>query len=159
MNDDTIGCIVAILVAVGLGWWLFDKYEIREREPEPSSAAESPIRPTGSIYVTKVDGGSVWRVDADSVSGGRNSRHFWLTSDHSNDKTVAARETVYLYRTDCETGAFRTLKAVQYDKDGKLVESWAPGTFTDKDDYATPGSNLAAATKIACQPGFDIPVP
>jgi hypothetical protein len=160
-NDDTIGCLIAVAALLGGGWWLYNKYEIRERESEayPDLIEPAPIvtRPTGQIELLELSNGSVWRLDAASVSGPREARQLWVFSDHTKNSTVEARETQTLYRVNCDTTAYRVLKVVDYDKDGKPLGMWSSEDFSKTEDFPPPRSNISYVVNRGCDPAFDPP--
>lgn len=165
---DDWGYIIAGIVLVGGAVWVYNNYTIERKNKTPPTISMPPLetrlrekapppRPAGLIYITELDSGTVWRVDADSVTGPRTARMIWKTADHSKDRSTAARETQTLYRANCDTSAYRTLKIVQYGKDGKLINSWGAEVLIDADDYPPPGSNIAAVIRAGCDSGFDPP--
>lgn len=160
-QDDEWGCWIVGIVLLAGGWWAYEHYEIREREPEPEAIAAPlrPFRPTGLIEIGELDGGTIWRLDADSVTGPRAARQAWVIANHAKNSGVVARESKILYRINCDTTAYRTLSSVDYDKDGKVIGSWGEETFGDKDDYPPPQSYIAHVVDEACDEAFDDDAP
>ena len=155
-GEDTFGCVVAFLAVAAGGYWLFNKYEIRERPEVVEIAPPLPsVRPTADIYVTTLDTGEVWSLDAGSVKGPRQKRIGWIVADHTKDKTTAARETKTAYQVDCDTGAYLTLGVVQYDKANKVLRSLGQEDFGKEPSYPPPGTVIETAINTICLPGFD----
>ena len=140
---------------MGGGWWVWNHYEIRERESETPELPMPAYRPTGHIEVTSFENGTVWRLDADSVTGPRDARQVWIVADHSKDTSVPQRETKTLYRIDCDTTAYRTLSVVEYGADGKVTGNWGADTFADEENFPPPGTHISAVVAEGCRPGFD----
>lgn len=152
-DGDTIGCAVAAIAVVAGGWWLYNNYEIVER----TAQAPLPPRPVGRIEVGTLPNKDVWRLLADDVTGPRDARQIWISQDHSKNAAVTARETVSLYRVNCGTLGYRTLSVVEYDKDGKVIQTWGTESFGESEDFAPPDTYIGDALEAGCDPAFDPP--
>lgn len=152
-NEDTIGCVVTALLLAGGAWWLYNKYEVKERVVEPYVAP----RPAYPIYVTTLDNGTIWKLDSASVIGPRTARQAWILEDHVGNKERVERETKTLYRINCDTTGYQTVELINYDKSGKVVSSWDEKAFGDQTSYAPPGTYIAGVVGAACDPRFDSP--
>lgn len=157
-GDDTVGCIIGVVaVAVG-GWWLWDKYEIREREevnPPPIEITQLSSRPLGPYAITETQTGTVYHLDPSTVAGPREARVAWISSDHSKDKTMAARTGKELIQVDCETGATKTLSHIRYDANGEVITSFNTEPSDAETSYYPPGTVGAAAPREMCDPKYD----
>lgn len=155
-SDESLGYIIAIVAVIGGGWWLYNTYEIRERtEDAPAVEPALPMRPVGLIDLVSLENGTVWRIDADAVSGPRNARQAWVSADHSKNASVVNRETKTLYRIDCDKQSYRVLSVVEYDKDGAVTGDWGEDRFGDEEDYAPPRTNISSVIASACSSVFD----
>lgn len=163
-TEDNIGCILGGAFSIFAGIWAYNHYTIKKIEPPvvitPTYVGGppppiKPSRPTGLIYVTSLEDGTIWRLDADSVIGPRRARQFWIKADHSKSKTITARETQTYYRVNCDTTGIRTLKVVEYDKDGKVLRMFNESVFGKEDDYMPPESILASAIRTGCDRAYD----
>lgn len=158
-SDGWTGIIWAVLL-IGGGIYLWERNKTPEETPpiiETVPSAPNKQRPSGRILFTRFDNGTVWNLDADTVIGPREARQAWVIADHRADKTVSKRETKTLYRVNCETTAYRTLSIVEYDSEGKSLNSWKEADFSAEADYPPPGSNIAAVIDIACDEAFSLP--
>lgn len=154
MTDDDWGCVLTLVVAVAGGAWLFNKYEIKERNEAPAIIAipkVENIRPTGSITLTTDRDGSIWRVAAGTVSGPRKSRQGWVMIDSSKDKTTTMRESKMLYLVDCGTTATRTVGTVRYDSAGNVASSESLEPKNAKVEYYPPDTLGAAVARELCR--------
>lgn len=153
-GDDLWGCIGLGAVALFGGWWLYNNYEIRPKEPQ-SPDVPLVYRPTGWIEIGTLENGSVWRLDADSVTGPRKARQAWITEDHSNNKSEKARSAQTLYRINCETTAYRALSMVFYDKDGRVLRTLAEKELGQQERFAPPRTFAASIVEAGCHRGFE----
>jgi hypothetical protein len=159
MKDDW-GGLIWLMIIIGGGAFLWSQFTDKSEAPPQIETSPVPLalqRPSGLIPVTTFEAGTVWRLDADTVRGSQEARQAWIVADHSNDKTVARRETKTLYRIDCNTTAYWTLSVVDYDKEGNSVGRWGEGDFKKEADYPPPGSNIAAVIDLACSEVFSQP--
>jgi hypothetical protein len=165
-TEDTIGCWVVAILALGGVWWAYTHYEIRPKAevpiitptaPAPTArpASAAPVRPIGLIEAGELDNGDLWRIDADTVTGPRSARQVWVKSDHTQNKAAVSHETVTLYRINCDTSAYRTLALIEYDKRGKALRTFGAKDFSATDDYAPPGSYIQGVVRRTCLPAFD----
>lgn len=150
-NDSDSG--LGWLVAIGLGAYL--AYSHWWKEPD-TPQKQGPIKtadisyPTGALAV--LDNGTEWRMVWTKLKGPRDNRLAWVREDHSNNKKRKARETLALYKIDCNTTGYVTLSIVDYDKEGKVIETW--NEFTDKPSFPPPGSIIENVVEGACLPQF-----
>lgn len=160
VNDDSIGGLFVIVAIIGGGWWLWNTYEIRERENTPPSAPAVvptlPIeRPFGFIDATTTETGTVFKLDANTVKGPRTARVGWSLLDHAKDKKTTARTTRELIWTNCETGEIKTLARTTYDKAGKVTSTATFGLDDAKSEYYPPYTIGAAVPREMCEKTFD----
>jgi hypothetical protein len=161
MKDDDIGGVIAVIAVVAVGWWLWNKYEVRERPPEPPpiniSAPTPAPSPTGFVDLTVLNTGTVWRLDAATVSGPRTARRAWVTADYSKDQSVAYRVSKSLRLVDCETGAVKELAFIAYDSEGKVQLSDEYTPEEAKSHYYPPETVGASVPAEVCKPIYDGP--
>jgi len=158
MKDDWSG-LVWTVIFIGGAAYLWNRYFSEPDTPPVIETAAKPQRPSGLIPVTEFESGTVWRLDADAVSGPEDARQAWVIADHTNDKTVSKRETKTLYRIDCKTTAYRTLSIVEYNGEGDSLQRLSEADLSKEAAYPPPGSNIAAVIDIACNNAFLIPKP
>lgn len=158
-SEDTIGCLIGGGLLIAGLVWLYNNYRIEKIDKPPPITLKAPPyqppKPTGLRTVSILDSGTVWRIDADSVIGPRKSRQFWIREDHTNDKSRSARETHSLFRVNCDTTGYRTLKVVEYDKDGGVLNQWGEELFKKSEDYSPPASHIGRALKAGCDPAYE----
>ena len=151
-SDSTLGDTIAFLAIIGVA--VFGIQRCSQSEPEPPvfhpTPIERPARPEGMVYVTTIDNGSVWSIDADTVKGTRKERQGWLTENHAKDNSTIFRETKSLWVTDCDKGSYSRLETVSYKPDGDPVNLDLP----EEVSYAVPGTNAAAVVDSLCFTGF-----
>ena len=143
--------------AAVLAWLAYDKWWKEEEPPSPPPPIFAPvsIRPSGLVYVTELDSGAVWRVNADSVKGVRSDRTFWIDQDHSKNKSERARSIMTLYRVDCDSTATARLSLVAYDGDGNvLIKQDSPHA---EETFTPPGSVLGSGFDEVCKSVYDPP--
>lgn len=156
MKDDWSG-LIWLAIMIGGGVYLWNRYASEPDTPPVIDTVAKPQRPSGLIPVTEFDNGTVWRLDADAVTGPKEARQAWVIADHTNDKTVTKRETKTLYRIDCNTTAYRTLSMVEYNGKGDSLQRLSEADLGKEAAYPPPGSNIAAVIDIACNDAFAIP--
>ena len=154
-SDDDWGCLLFLGIAAFAGWYAWNHYEIRKREPEAKIAPQPIRRPTGEIFVTELKDGTIWRLDADSVRGPREARQAWQISDFSKNKYVTNQTVKTLYRINCNTSAFRILSVVEYDRKNQFRDKWTQETLKSTDDYPPPNSIIDTFVNMACSRMFD----
>lgn len=161
-DGEQFGCAIGALVVIGGGWWLFNNYEFRKREPEPpvpvittTPVAPKLPRPSGDIELTTSTSGSRWVLDADSVSGTRKARQGWVNIDASKDKTANYRTEKTLYLVDCETTAARILSDMNYGTDGKPIYSESHDPKDAKVIYYPPDTLAGGVVRRICNVDFD----
>ena len=161
MTEDDWGCLGGVVVAAIAGWWLYNHYEIKKREPAPTysiSSTPSPRpRPTGWIQVSESENGSVWRVNADSIKGPRNARTGWIMIDDTKAKkrTDEWRTVKQLEQIDCTSGGARQLSFFGYDQAGKVTYSSDIEPSKAKVDYSPPDSIGFSYRDFMCGSVFD----
>lgn len=150
-SSDGMGWLVAFALGGYLAyvtWWK----EPEVATPKPVDLAQHIEKyPTGPLAV--LSNGTEWRMVWSNLKGPRNARLAWVREDHSNNKERDARETLTLFKINCETTGYVTLSVIDYDKDGKPIRDF--DNFTDKDSYPAPGSQIESVTNAACLPQFD----
>lgn len=154
-DSDDWGCVLFIGVVAAAGWYAWNNYEIRKRDPDATETTTPVNRPTGEIYVTELKDGTVWRLDADSVRGAREARQAWQISDFSKNKKVTSQSVKTLFRINCSTSAYRTLSVVEYDKNDKVIDHWDQKSFGEVDNYPPPKSVIETFIDLACSRVFD----
>ncbi|MBP6363767.1 MAG: hypothetical protein KA329_09630 [Novosphingobium sp.] len=157
-GDDSWGCLVFAGIAVFAGWYVWDKYEVRKRDEPLPALPVLESRPTGQLYVTELEDGTIWRLDADSVLGPREARQAWNIEDYTKKKNAKIKNVKTLYRINCNTTAYRVLSVVEYDSKGQVKGSWGTENFGDKDNYPPPDSVISSFVNLACGKGFDNPI-
>lgn len=160
MKEEDWGLIFTLACVAAAGWWLWNKYEIVERAekaspPIPLATPAADKRPTGSVFVTELDDGSVWSLNANSVRGPRDKRIGWVVSDNTKNKKVSSREVQTLYQVNCENTGFRTLTVIEYGKEGKVLNNWREEVFSKDNDFAPPTSNMGSVISLMCGKEFD----
>jgi hypothetical protein len=158
MKDDWSGLVWTVIL-IGGAAYLWNRYVSEPDTPPVIETVAKPQRPAGLIPVTRFEAGTIWRLDADSITGPAEARQAWVIADHTEDKTVTKRETKTLYRIDCNTTAYRTLSSVEYDSKGGSLNSWKEADSGKGADFPPPGSNIAAVIDIACNDAFSLPKP
>ncbi|GMM93091.1 surface-adhesin E family protein [Qipengyuania sp. MTN3-11] len=163
-DNDDVGCWIAVISLGVLGWYAYDKYEIRERDdsaavvavPQPLPQPE-PSRPTGLVSLTETKNGSGYYLDAESVKGPKEARIGWVSIGAALDKTVAYRSAKELVWTNCDTGETKTLSRLTYNAEGDVLSSY---DFTPEEAstyYYPPGTVGAAAPREMCKPEYGEP--
>ena len=150
-SDDGLGW----LVAIGLGCYL--AYITWWKDPEPPKTA--PISVTESVArvpigpLVTLSNGTEWRMVWGKLKGPRNARLAWVREDHTNNKQRIERESLTLYKINCETTGYVTLSVIDYDKSGKVLKQF--DQFSKEDSYPPPGSIIENAIEGACLPQYD----
>lgn len=155
MADDNSSDGMGWLVAVALGgylayttWWK----EPDDPTPEPLNAAAAVVSyPPGPLAT--LDNGTVWRMVWSSIKGPREARLAWVREDHSKNKGRDARESLTLYKINCNTTGLVTLSIIDYDKNGKPLRDF--DDFTKEESYPPPGTVIENVVEGACLPQFD----
>lgn len=160
-NDDGGEWWIFLLLVGAAVWWFFlrdGKTESPTVEP-PALTMPPPVfrPPTGMMFATSLEDGTVWSVDADSLRGPRTARMAWVFADHSKDKTVSARETRTLYEINCDRGSYITRAVLDYDAKGNVGAKATDPQLSDDPDFAPPQTNIATVLGRACDPVFDTP--
>lgn len=153
-TEETLGCVLLVAGVVAGGWWLYSHYEIRKVDQAPVAV----IRPAGLIQISAMPDGTVWRLDADSVSGTKDMRQAWVREDHSKEAGATYKEVAVLYRVNCQTTAFQTLKRIYYDATGQVQFSMSGAVLGKDPDYAPPNTYLGTVVSEACRPEYGSPV-
>lgn len=162
MSDDAGGCLLAILVIGGI-YWFASHYEIRSKEQAPTVAPSElakpfePPRPSGMIEISETKGGTVLRLNADSVRGDRKHRQGWVIEDASKDGSIKNwRFRHALYLIDCDTTAIRQLASIYYNAKGA---SPFPAENVDskdaKPEYYPDGTVGSAPVRAMCTAEYD----
>lgn len=162
-NDDTLGCIFAAVLVAGGGWWLWDKYEIKERDSTPLAPPSTPSPTVARDFlperylVTASSTGTNYFLETRTVKGPRTARVGWVYLDHAKDKKEAARSSRELVWTNCDTDEVKTLSFIRYTKEGKVIDSEDKSPADAKVLYYPPGTVGAAAPSEMCSAVFDQP--
>lgn len=154
MSDSGLAWAVAA-IAAGAAIYYYNQTDAPEAVSE---AVYTPLRPVGTIPVTTIKSGSVWTIEASTVTGNRSSRMGWVRKDHSKDTTTAQRETRELWTVDCNTGGYRILSRVSYTPNDAVSSSFSFEAEEAALEYAIPGTNGEAVKLTLCQQGFDTPL-
>ena len=149
--------MVFAAIAIFAGWWAYQHYEIKKRDPLTLESLPVPNKPhlTGWIEVARDEKGGIWSANADSVFGPRNSRSVWTMVDARTDKKrkTSWAMTRELYQINCETGGLRKLALVAYD--AKELVVFHENQPDAKPEYFPPGSYGAHWSEFACDQIFD----
>ena len=162
-TEDTLGCLVLAAALAYGSYWLYDKYEVKERD-DPKIALASDSSPASArdylpdrIHVTSTDAGTLYYLEPDTVKGPKTARVGWVVQDQSRDKGQLARTSRQLVWTNCETNEVKTLSFIQYDKSGKVLDSRDYPVDEAAVAYFPPGTIGAAAPTEMCHEMFDKP--
>lgn len=154
-SDDRVGCVLGFALLLAGGFWLADNYEVRKIDKTPKPVVSTkPVRPIADMILPNGNKEFELYLISKGVKGPRTKRLAWVSRTW---KKGAVRDEKTLYEVNCETGAYRTLSLIKYDKDGDVVEFIRPEQFTKTQDYASPGSFIDTIMTYACMPGFDTP--
>lgn len=155
MENGNSGDGLGWLVAIALGGYL--AYVTWWKEPEVAKPAPLNEAALYASYPSNplmtLENGTEWSMVWGKLKGPREARLAWVRQNHSKNKERDARETLALYKINCTTTGYVTLSVVDYDKDGKVLRDF--DSFTDKDSYPVPGSQIEVITDAACLPQFD----
>ncbi|WP_126174420.1 surface-adhesin E family protein [Altericroceibacterium xinjiangense] len=117
--------------------------------------ASQPVRPTGLVHSTTTEDGTLWTLEAENVSGPPSARLVWVVKDSRKNQEVSAREQNMLYLVDCETTAYQTLSAVDYDAEGNVLARYDWPADEAVVTYPPPGSIIDGLVEAACLPLLD----
>ena len=170
-NQDDGGWLVWLLIAGAVFWFAYEKWWKEDNEASPTQdvsnlaptpsptikpASGPPISPSGMVFVTELEDGTIWQLDSSTIKGPRERRLGWLVHNHKKDKTTPYRETKEYWLVDCELASYRILRVISYKPDGKPSDKFEKSEDEAKLEYAVPGSNAASVMRGLCNRRWDV---
>jgi hypothetical protein len=83
----------------------------------------SPSTANQLVEIGVTADGSIYSADFDSVRRSGTMAQVWIYVDHSRNRRIAARSSRELWKFDCNNQTTVTLYAVDYDRDGRVLNS------------------------------------